>query len=31
MDRASLKNPLYETKIHRAVFINQNIKCRLDF
>lgn len=25
MDRASLKNPVYETKIHRAVFINQNI------
>lgn len=25
MDRASLKNPVYETKINRAVFINQNI------
>ena len=25
MDRALLKNPVYETKIHRAVFNNQNI------
>ena len=25
MDRTSLKNPVYETKIHRADFTNQNI------
>ena len=25
MDRAPLKNSVYETKIHRADFINQNI------